>query len=107
MESSHNLLIRENSLDIYKFQEFTIFIEFLNLFSFAFSPSGNMPIDEAETFGHQEIADYLLSWQNKPRITNKSDSGQSENSTTSASPSSSKSDPNAFPGHLSDTSPLP
>lgn len=66
---------------------------------------GNMPIDEAETFGHQEVVDYLQNWQNKPRDSNKSDSGTSENSTRSASPSSSTSE--SFPRHPSHTSPLP
>lgn len=69
---------------------------------------GNMPIDEAETFGHQEVVDYLRNWQSKPRQSTKSDSGNSETSTRSASPShSTASDSNPFISHPSDTSPLP
>lgn len=69
---------------------------------------GNMPIDEAETFGHQEIVDYLQNWANKPRPSTKSDSGNSETSTRSASPSSTTtSDSTQFPRHPTDTSPLP
>ncbi|XP_031624443.1 glutaminase liver isoform, mitochondrial isoform X2 [Contarinia nasturtii] len=64
---------------------------------------GNMPIDEAETFGHETVVEFLRNWQNKPP--NKSDSGQSENSTRSASPLSNESNP--FPSHPSHTSPLP
>lgn len=69
---------------------------------------GNMPIDEAETFGHEDVVEYLRNWQSRPRDSNKSDSGNSENSTRSASPSSYTSDSTShFPSSPSDTSPLP
>lgn len=65
---------------------------------------GNTPIDEAETFGHQDIVEFLKNWQNRPpREITKGDS--SEGSTRTVSPSPSDSSP--FPLHPTDTSPLP
>lgn len=65
---------------------------------------GNTPIDEAETFGHQDIVDFLKNWQNRPpREIPQGDS--SEGSTRTASPSTLDSSP--FPLHPTDTSPLP
>lgn len=71
---------------------------------------GNTPLDEAETFGHEQVAEYLRTWQGKPPTietdnthANNSSSG---NSTRSTSPSTA-SDTSPFPKSPSDTSPLP
>lgn len=72
---------------------------------------GNTPLDEAETFGHERVAEYLRTWQNKPsnndnNNTNANNSS-SGNSTRSTSPSSTASDTTPFPKPPNDTSPLP
>lgn len=70
----------------------------------------NTPLDEAETFGHARVVEYLQNWQNKPRINSKitnENPNSPDNSPRSTSPSSSNSDTSPFPPHPSDTSPLP
>lgn len=71
---------------------------------------GNTPLDEAETFGHGQVAEHLRTWQPKPTTiesdnthANNSSSG---NSTRSTSPSTA-SDTSPFPTSPNDTSPLP
>lgn len=71
---------------------------------------GNTPLDEAETFGHEQVAEHLRTWQPKPTTiesdnthANNSSSG---NSTRSTSPSTA-SDTSPFPTSPNDTSPLP
>lgn len=50
---------------------------------------GNMPIDEADTFGHQHVVDYLNAWQKKYAETiTRSNSVESEKSTRPTSPTS-------------------
>lgn len=50
---------------------------------------GNMPIDEADTFGHQHVVEYLNAWQKKYAETiTRSNSVESEKSTRSVSPTS-------------------
>lgn len=75
---------------------------------------GNTPLDEAETFGHGQVAEYLRAWQNRPSNHHNNDSNHtnannssSGNSTRSTSPSSSTSDTSLYPKHPSDSSPLP
>lgn len=66
---------------------------------------GNTPLDEAETFGHENVADFLRHWQTRP-LDNVNHIG-SANSTRSTSPSSLTSNTSPFPGDPSNTSPLP
>lgn len=77
---------------------------------------GNMPIDEADTFGHQHVVEYLRNWQVKceseagdPSKNDGSDQNglSSEKSTRSASPASNLSDISPYPKDSSDSSPLP
>lgn len=70
---------------------------------------GNTPLDEAETFGHAQVVDYLRDWQTKPHNNGKTNINNTspESSPRSTSPSSSASDSTPFPPHPSDTSPLP
>lgn len=71
---------------------------------------GNTPLDEAETFGHEHVAEYLRTWQSKPPKKDSNDAqannSSSGNSTRSTSPSTA-SDTSPFPSGPSDTSPLP
>lgn len=71
---------------------------------------GNMPIDEADTFGHQHVVEYLNAWQKKyaESITrsNSVESDKSEKSTRPASPatnSSNTAENTPFPKDPSDT----
>lgn len=74
---------------------------------------GNMPVDEAETFGHQHVVDYLRNWErkcsNEPKqpMKNDGDPTNSENSTRPASPSSSISESSPYPTNPNDPSSLP
>lgn len=70
---------------------------------------GNTPLDEAETFGHEHVAQYLRNWTNKPRNDGKANTINTslEDSPRSTSPSSSASDSGMFPTNPNDTSPLP
>lgn len=68
---------------------------------------GNTPIDEAETFGHIQVVDYLRNWQHKPIKKCKSNGDSLENSPRSTSSSSSNNDLSSFPSHPTDSSPLP
>lgn len=67
---------------------------------------GNMPVDEAETFGHPTVAHYLRNWERKLKESkNESESNASENETRPISRSSSQS--SGYPTDSNDSSPLP
>lgn len=77
---------------------------------------GNMPVDEAETFGHENVVEYLRNWQMKceseakdPTKNDGSDQGgsNSEKTTRSGSAASNLSDISPYPKDSSDSSPLP
>lgn len=46
---------------------------------------GNMPVDEAETFGHQAVVDYLQNWENKVNKGELSRSSEDESTAGSSS----------------------
>lgn len=62
---------------------------------------GNMPIDEADTFGHQNVVEYLNAWQRKhAESITRSNSLESQKSTRSVSPANAT-------GKTTDNTPYP